>query len=98
MHSARYVLDGATFIYGYDDMELLKLAIPEDGRSRVQAVAHLELQTGCRYPYHPDCPHICEVEGMVEAVRRTGALVLTAHGMCDTVTIPTAYVAGLVFR
>lgn len=97
-HSARYVLDGATFIYGYDDMELLKLAIPEDGRSRVQAVAHLELQTGCRHPYHPDCPHICEVEGMVEAVRRTGALVLTAHGMCDTVTIPSAYVAGLVFR
>jgi hypothetical protein len=97
-HSARYVLDGATFVYGYDDMDLLKLAMPEDGSSSVEAVAHVELQSGCRHPYHPDCAHICEVEGMVEAVRKTGALVFTAHGMRDTVTIPSSYVAGLVFR
>jgi hypothetical protein len=96
-YSARYVLDGATFIYGFDDMDLLRLAMPEDRRSRVQAVAQVELQTGCRHPYHPDCPHICDVDGIVEAVNKSGALVFTADGMRDPVTIPSAYVAGLVF-
>jgi hypothetical protein len=96
-HSARYALDGATFIYGFDDMELLTLAIPEDRRWRIPALAQVELQTGCGRPYHEDGPHVCDLEGIVEAVTRNGALVFTAEGMRDIVTIPAAYVAGLTF-
>jgi hypothetical protein len=96
-HSARHVLDGATFIYGFDDMDLLSQALPEDRRSRIGAVVRVELQTGCGRSYHEDDAHICDVQGIVEAVTKMGDVVFTAEGMRDIVTIPGAYVAALTF-
>ena len=93
--SARLVLDGATYIYGFDDVELLGLALPDDRRSPIRAVAQVELQTGCRRSYHEDGPHMCDLEGIVEAVTKNGAVVFTAEGMREMVTIPSAYVAAL---
>ena len=97
-YSVRHVLrPGSTFVYGFDDLGLLAMAIPQVGQWRIGARAEIELQTRCRISYHEDGPHLCEIDGVVEAVRGNGALVFTPEGMCDSVTIPAAYIAGLTF-
>jgi hypothetical protein len=98
MFSARYALSrGATFVYGHDATDLLALALPSDRQSRLWARVHVELQTGCRRPWHEDGPHICEVDGIAESVSKTGSLSFTAEGMRTHVTIPASYIVGLTF-
>lgn len=96
--AARRALDrGAEFVYGCDDTNLLALALPPTGNWRVEARVQVELQTKCVRPHHDDDAHLCEVDGVIESARDNGALVFTPNGMRDSVTIPPAYIAGLVF-
>ena len=97
-HSARHVLDGATFVYGFDDIDLLRLALPEDRPSPIRAVVKVELQTNCGRSYHEEGAHMCDVQGMVEAVSKKGDVLFTAEGMRGIVSIPAAYVAALTFN
>lgn len=97
--AVRRVLDrGTEFVYGHDDTKLLALALRPTGHWRVEACVHVELQTSCNRPLHDDEPHLCEVDGIIESVEDSGALVFTPNGMRDSVTIPPGYIAGLTFR
>ena len=69
--SARHVLQrGAVFIYGHDDVRLLKLALPDAGHAAIAACAAVEVQTKCVNHYHNDEPHVCEIDGTAVGVRR----------------------------
>lgn len=99
-HNARWALDskGATFVYGRDETKLLAMALPREGNWRaLPACLSVEVQTSCGWSHHDDGPHMCEVRGDVEWVDKNGALAFTAAGMCDNVTIPAAYIAGITF-
>lgn len=93
-YAVRHTLEpGAVFVYGADDLALLSMGVPEDSRWAVRARIEVELQTEC--PSHDDGPHLCDVEGVVTAVRSNGALTFTPEGLRSSVTIPAAYIVGL---
>lgn len=92
-YAVRHALEpGAVFVYGADDLALLSMGVPEDSRWGVRARIEVELQTEC--PSHDDGPHLCDVEGVVAAVRSNGALTFTPEGLRNSVTIPAAYIVG----
>ena len=92
-YAVRHALEpGAVFVYGADDLALLSMGVPEDSRWGVRARIEVELQTEC--PSHDDGPHLCDVEGVVTAVRSNGALTFTPEGLRNSVTIPAAYIVG----
>jgi hypothetical protein len=97
-YTVRHALQGAEFVYGVDDSELLAMGLPADGSGRLEARLRVELQVGCSRHYDDDEPHMCEVEGVVESAGDNGALRFTPDGMCDSVTIPAVYIVGLSFR
>ena len=93
-YAVRHALEpGAVFVYGADDLALLSMGVPEDSRWGLRARIEVELQTEC--PSHDDGPHLCDVEGVVTAVRSNGALTFTPEGLRSSVTIPAAYIVGL---
>jgi hypothetical protein len=95
-YSVLHVLEpGAVFVYGYDRIDLLKMALPPGGHAALRASAEVELQTKCRSPFHDDGRHLCKVQGTIVGVKDNGGLHFIPEGMYDTVTIPPGYLVGL---
>ena len=96
--SVQHVLQpGAIFVYGYDDIELLKLGLPDCKTPTygMQARVTLELQAGCPRRGCEDGPHVCDIRGVLIASTKNGALTFIPEGMRDIVTVPPAYLVGL---
>ena len=95
-YSARHALTepGAVFVYGYDRIDLLKMAVPPGNHWGLPARIEVELQTRCRSPHHDDGRHVCKVEGTIVGVKDSGALEFIPEGMYDTVTVPPGYLVG----
>jgi hypothetical protein len=82
------------FVYGYDRIDLLKMAVPPGNHWGLPARIEVELQTRCRSPHHHDGRHVCKVEGTIVGVTDSGALEFIPEGMYDTVTVPPGYLVG----
>ncbi|SLH41912.1 Uncharacterised protein [Mycobacteroides abscessus subsp. massiliense] len=87
---------GAVFVYGTDNLELLSLAYA-NGRWRPEVTLTVELQTECEQHREPG-PHVCEVSGHISTMSPAGDIVFTPHGLTDMVEIPAPYIAAVTFR
>jgi hypothetical protein len=95
-HSADRALEpGATFVFGRDRVDLLGLGMPHDVNYGRRARLLVELQTSC--PRHDGSPHVCEVDGLLMAVTKSGEISFLANGMGDPVIIPSTYLVALNF-
>lgn len=95
--SVQRVLDrGTEFVYGADDLELLRLAWTAAAWCPAVTLT-VELQTECQYHRDPE-PHICDVAGDVSAISPDGSLMFTPHELADPVSIPSPYIAALKFK
>lgn len=94
---------GAEFVFGYDDVELLKLGFPPDSSTPwcVSVVVSVEIQAAFhdRHGLSRQGPCICDVAGTLVATTKDGGLVMVPEGMRDPVSIPPTYlVAATVTR
>jgi hypothetical protein len=83
------------FVYGHDDLDLLKLALPDNGHAAIAARVAVEVQTRCANPYHDDGPHVCEIDGTAVAAENNGGLRVIPLRMYDGITVPQTYLVGL---
>jgi hypothetical protein len=85
----------AVFVCGHDDLDLLKLALPDGGPAAIAARVAVEVQTKCANPYHDDGPHVCEIDGTAVGAEKNGGLRVIPRRMYDAVTVPQTYLVGL---
>lgn len=87
---------GCVFLYGTDNLDLLHNACDQNSWCPEVTVA-VEVQTGC--PRHPDDePHICNIDGHLQAMHRDGTIHFRPESFREPVAIPAAYIASLTFR
>ncbi len=95
-HSAWWALGaGTAFVYGWDDLDLLAMALPRDHPHGLRGTLHVEVQTSCQQYGHSKGPHICQITGFVNAVHPNGTCDFTPSSSTDRMFVPAPYIAGI---